>query len=95
MHLRILAALAVVAALLGEGTATSAQSRPSYPFCAIYYGIDATGTPSCSFDTWKQCMETISGIGGYCIENQYYQGAVTRPLRHVHVTHKRAHTRSR
>jgi hypothetical protein len=40
--------------------------------------MDAGGTPSCTFDTRQQCMETISGIGGLCIENQYYHGAAAQ-----------------
>lgn len=94
MRLPVLTLLFIAAALLGESITASAQSPRSYPFCAIYYGIDATGTPSCSFDTREQCMETISGIGGFCIENQYYHGAAVRPPRRVHVMRKRANTHS-
>jgi hypothetical protein len=94
MRWRLLTLLFIAAALLGESIAASAQSARSYPFCAIYYGIDTTGTPSCSFDTRQQCMETISGIGGFCIENQYYHGAAVQPPRRVHVMRKRASTHS-
>src|SRR5215471_2259405 len=90
MRLPVLSLLFIGAALLGESIATAAQSAGSYPVCAIYYGIDATGTPSCAFDTRQQCMETISGIGGFCIENQYYRGSTVRPPRRVHVMRKRA-----
>ena len=90
MRLPVLTMLFIAAALLGESIATPAQSAGSYPVCAVYYGIDATGTPSCSFDTREQCMETISGIGGYCIENQYYHGATVRPQGRVHVIRKPA-----
>jgi hypothetical protein len=92
MRLPILTLLFIAAVLLGDSVPTSAQSAGSYPVCAIYYGIDATGTPSCTFDTREQCMETISGIGGFCIENQYYHGATVRPPRRVHVMRKRAST---
>jgi Protein of unknown function (DUF3551) len=85
MRRLVIVLLFIAAALLGEGTAASAQSGRSYAFCAIYYGIDADGTPSCAFDTRAQCMETISGIGGFCIENEHYHAA-TVPQRHrVHV----------
>ncbi len=94
MRLPVLILLFIAAALLGENIATSAQSAGSYPFCAVYYGIDATGTPSCSFDTREQCMETISGIGGFCIANQYYHGAAVRPPRGVHIMRKRASAHS-
>jgi hypothetical protein len=82
MRLPVLTMLFIAAALLGESIATPAQSAGSYPVCAVYYGIDATGTPSCSFDTREQCMETISGIGGFCIENQYYHGPSATPRAH-------------
>ena len=95
MRWPVLSLLFIAAALLSEGIAAPAHSAGSYPFCAIYYGIDATGTPSCTFDTREQCMETISGIGGFCVENQYYHGATVRPPRREHVTRKRANASSR
>jgi hypothetical protein len=94
MRLPALTLLFIAAALLGESIATSVQSARSYRFCAIYYGIDADGTPSCTFDTREQCMETISGIGGFCVENQYYHGPAVRPPGRVHLMRKRASTRS-
>jgi hypothetical protein len=94
MRLPVLILLFIAAASLGESIGASAQSARSYPFCAIYYGIDATGTPSCSFDTREQCMETISGIGGFCIANPYYHGAAVRPPRRVHEIRKRASAHS-
>ncbi len=93
MRLPILTMLFIAATLASE-TAASAQSAGSYPWCAIYYTIDSNGTPSCSFDTRQQCMETISGIGGFCVENQYYRGAAVQAPRRAHVTrvHKHAST---
>jgi hypothetical protein len=89
MRLPVLILLFIAAALLGESIGASAQSARSYPVCAIYYGIDATGTPSCSFDTRQQCMETISGIGGFCIDNQYYHGPVATLPGRTRVMRKR------
>jgi hypothetical protein len=94
MRLPVTTLLFIGAVSLGESVATAAQSAGSYPVCAIYYGIDATGTPSCAFDTREQCMETISGIGGFCIENQYYHGPTVRPPRRGQVMRKRAGTHS-
>jgi hypothetical protein len=94
MRSPILNFLFIAAALLGERVTASAQAVRSYPVCAIYYGIDATSTPSCTFDTREQCMETISGIGGYCVENQYYHGAAVQPPHRVHVMRKPATTQS-
>ena len=66
MRLPILATLFIAATLFGENRAASAQS---YPWCAKY---DNKGTPSCYFDTREQCMESISGIGGLCVQNLEY-----------------------
>jgi Protein of unknown function (DUF3551) len=79
-----LTVLFIAAALFSENVGASAQSSGSHPVCAIYYGIDADGTPACTFDTRQQCMETISGIGGFCVGNQYYQGVVAPPPRRRH-----------
>jgi hypothetical protein len=78
MRSPVLIVLFIAAALFGENVGASAQSSRSHPVCAIYYGMDADGTPSCTFDTRQQRMETISGIGGFCVENQYYQGVIAR-----------------
>lgn len=34
----------------------------NYPWCA-YYG-DAFGGTNCGFTTFRQCLDTVSGIGG-------------------------------
>ena len=81
MRLPVLTVLFIAVASFGENVGAAAQSSGSHPVCAIYYGIDADGTPSCTFDTRQQCMETISGIGGFCIDNQYYHGVTVSPPR--------------
>jgi uncharacterized protein DUF3551 len=63
--------LLIAAALFGENLAASAQSANSYPWCAIYYK-DGGGTPRCNFATREQCMASISGIGGLCVQNLQY-----------------------
>jgi Protein of unknown function (DUF3551) len=92
MRLPVLAMLFITATLLSE--TASAQSARSYPWCAIYYRVDTVGTPSCYFDTRLQCMETISGLGGLCVENQYYHGVAAPAPRRAHLAraHKRAST---
>lgn len=42
-----------------------AQNARTYPWCAWY---DYT-TYNCGFDTYRQCLETISGVGGECRRN--------------------------
>jgi hypothetical protein len=56
--------------------------------------MGSSGTPSCYFDTREQCMETVSGVGGHCIENQYYHRAAALPSRRTHIAkvRKRAST---
>jgi hypothetical protein len=94
MRLLVTAMLLVAAALFSQ-TAASAQSAKQYPWCAIYYRMGSSGTPSCYFDAREQCMETISGLGGHCIENQYYRQVAALPSRRAHVAkaHKRASIR--
>ena len=65
-------------------TSASAQGQPypydPYPWCAVYGGRGGGGT-NCGFRTWQQCMATVSGIGGFCEPNQFYnpRGAAERP----------------
>jgi Protein of unknown function (DUF3551) len=63
--------LLISAALFGENIAAWAQSANSYPWCARYYK-DGGGTPRCNFADREQCMASISGIGGFCVQNLQY-----------------------
>ncbi|MEJ2375090.1 MAG: DUF3551 domain-containing protein [Pseudolabrys sp.] len=67
-------ALAVLATpmLLLPSTARSYE-RPydPYPWCAVYSGA-MSGASNCGFLTWEQCMATVSGVGGFCEPNQFY-----------------------
>jgi hypothetical protein len=92
MRLPILTITLFIAATSLSETAASAQSAGSYPWCAIYYRMDSGGTPSCYFDTRPQCMETISGLGGLCVENQYYHGVTVLAPRRAHVARGHKHT---
>ena len=57
---------------LGTGVA---QGHPfpydPYPWCAVYGGRSG-GASNCGFLTWQQCVATVSGIGGFCERNQFY-----------------------
>jgi len=64
--------LLVAAALFGENLAASARSANYYPWCTIYYK-DSGGTPRCNFATHEQCVASISGIGGLCVQNSQYR----------------------
>ena len=73
MRLRslMLAALMVPATL----SSAAAQGQPypydPYPWCAVYGGRGGGGS-NCGFLTLQQCMATVSGIGGSCQPNQFY-----------------------
>jgi hypothetical protein len=58
------------------GAATAQQAHIEYPWCAVYGG-DFGGT-NCGFSTIEQCRLTVSGIGGSCEPNQFYQPQQTR-----------------
>lgn len=60
--------LGIVSGVSGFGGVALAQN---YPWCAYYgAGIEAA---NCGFTTYRQCMETVSGIGGSCEENNTYK----------------------
>ena len=66
---------AVALALIAEA-GTQSQAR-EYPWCAFYGGIGST-TYNCGFDSYQQCLATISGIGGRCQQNPRYVGEPVR-----------------
>jgi hypothetical protein len=59
-----------LAALVGGLSATPASAAISYPWCTRY----ANTAGECSFNTFEQCLETLSGIGGVCTSNPGYTG---------------------
>jgi hypothetical protein len=79
MRLLILSALLIVAAIAGGSQVASAQSPTSYPWCAKT-GKDSAAT-SCYFTSYRQCMTTISGIGGYCFQSPYYHASLASARR--------------
>ena len=66
----------VLATLVLATEALVAQSTVAFPhdpyrWCAVYSG-DAGGASNCGFLTIEQCRATVSGIGGFCEPNQFY-----------------------
>jgi|SRR6516164_9825178 hypothetical protein len=49
----------------------SAEAQ-NYLWCAEYGGTP-NGPTNCGFVTFQQCLDTISGIGGFCVRNNLYQ----------------------
>ena len=66
---KFLFTVAVIVPGLGA-SALPAAAAPSYPWCAVYSNTSG----DCSFNTFQQCLETLSGIGGDCIDNPRYTG---------------------
>jgi hypothetical protein len=86
----VLALFLIIAALIGKVETTYAQSPTSYPWCAIYEGgTGSDGARSCYYSSRAQCMATMSGIGGRCIQSPYYHSEpaplfAERPRSHSH-----------
>jgi len=49
----------------------SVADAQNYPWCAQYSG-DMGGAMNCGFVSFDQCMATVRGIGGFCIQNNTY-----------------------
>jgi hypothetical protein len=66
----------VIVVTAGLGSRVEAQN---YPWCAVYDMGDSSN--NCGFVTRDQCMATVSGIGGFCQQNDWYHppgGATSR-----------------
>jgi hypothetical protein len=72
----LLFVLGICAGIVGIGSRAEAQN---YPWCAIY-GTGFEGT-NCGFVTFQQCLNTVSGIGGFCEPNTQYQPTPPLPYR--------------
>jgi hypothetical protein len=66
-----LATLALSAVLTASPARAYDMPYDPYPWCAVYSG-DAGGASNCGFLTIDQCRATVSGIGGSCEPNQFY-----------------------
>ena len=62
--------MAVPAVLTQAPARAYEMAYDPYPWCANYYA-DAGGS-NCGFLTIEQCRATVSGIGGFCEPNQFY-----------------------
>lgn len=66
--------LAAFALLIAASALDGAKADP-YRWCAYYTG-EMSGS-NCWFMTLEQCRATISGVGGTCSPNPFYDG---RPI---------------
>jgi hypothetical protein len=66
--------------IAGCAVAASAWVAPApaqaagYPWCAQYGSPFGGGGRNCGFSTYRQCVATVSGIGGSCERNPFYEG---------------------
>jgi hypothetical protein len=75
--MRLLSISLVVGVFAAMTVPAAAQSPTSYPWCARTFKMDSGGT-SCYFTSYRQCMTTLSGLGGYCFESPYYHAPATK-----------------
>ena len=52
--------------------AAALEKYDPYPWCAVYGDNEGAGGTNCGFLTIEQCRATVSGIGGSCEPNQFY-----------------------
>lgn len=74
----VIPALAVAAVL--PLVAASSAAAQTYPWCSIYSG-GWNGAENCGFSTYRQCMENVSGVGGFCQRNPLYRPPAERSQR--------------
>jgi Protein of unknown function (DUF3551) len=67
----VLSTLVGTAALMSTPARSYVMPYDPYPWCAVYGGRGGGGT-NCGFLTIEQCRATVSGIGGFCAPNQFY-----------------------
>ena len=68
-----IAAAACAAGLMFAGT-DQAKAEVFYPWCAHYGKFnDGGGSGTCGYTSYRQCLATVSGTGGYCARNPFYQ----------------------
>lgn len=53
-----------------------------YRWCAVYAGGAGFSATNCGFLTLEQCRATVSGIGGFCEPNQFYNPRRSAPRRY-------------
>ncbi len=84
--MRYIAVIGIAAITSLPAFATPARAGIEYPWCAQYSGGSSGGGRNCGFSNLEQCRATISGIGGFCASNLFYQGSAgdTSPSKRKH-----------
>ena len=64
----------------GAGLPITPAAADPYRWCAQYAGGAFGGSSNCYFVTIEQCRAAVSGNGGFCVPNNFYDGRpVTTP----------------
>jgi len=73
-------AFACLALILAAGATGGEAKADPYRWCAEYGGGGLGGGRNCYFITLEQCRAAVSGVGGSCNINPFYDGrpVVTR-----------------
>jgi hypothetical protein len=66
MKMRIVPTALMLAAML-VSLPRNGEAHYDYPWCAQF--ADAGGGLSCAFANYAQCLVTVSGVGGLCMQN--------------------------
>jgi hypothetical protein len=67
--MRISAFVALILATTAPFAPRPAAAVYNFPWCATYYDSNVV---SCAYTSFRQCMATISGVGGLCTQNIRY-----------------------
>jgi hypothetical protein len=71
MHFTTKIATLIVLSVMLAQTPATALPCDNTRWCAEYSG-ETGGATNCGFFTIEQCRATVSGIGGFCVPNQFY-----------------------
>jgi len=63
--------LLILSVLTSTATLGGIAEAQNYPWCAQYSG-SMGGAMNCGFVSFDQCMDTVRGMGGFCIQNNTY-----------------------
>ena len=61
----------LIGILVATAAMEMAAQAQNYPWCAQYAGAGG-GATNCEFVSYAQCMQTLQGMGGFCVQNTQY-----------------------
>jgi hypothetical protein len=82
-----LAASLILVAAAASSISIPAQADP-YRWCAEYGSGRSGGGTNCYFVTLNQCRAAISGVGGFCRRNNFYDGRPQRTPEDAYGMHR-------